>query len=85
MGLTTALLAVLLGVAATLVALWLVGEGGPRPERPVRISLHSLKDSQAATRRLVPMPPPDLKHGGVVGRPRAVFLDEGEWIERPHR
>jgi hypothetical protein len=86
MDVTALALAFAVGVAVTLVALWLVGETGPRPERPVRISLHSLKDSQESTRRLNPAPPPELKHGGVVGRPRSVFLGEdGEWVDNLHR
>lgn len=78
----------LAGVAATLIVLWCVAE--PMPVRPVRVSMHSLEDHQRradsgqSTSRL--MPPPPLKHGGVVGRPRSVILGEDEeWIEQPHR
>lgn len=79
----TGALCFLLGVAVTLVVLWQVAE--PMPVRPVRVSMHSLEDHQRradpqqSTSRL--MAPPDLKHGGVVGRPRSVFLGEdGEWV-----
>ena len=78
----------LAGVAATLVVLWCVA--APMPVRPVRISMHSLEDHQRradpqqSTSRL--MAPPDLKHGGVTGRPRVAYFEQnGEWIQRPDR
>ena len=63
---------------------WLEEHRAQRVTRPVRVRLHSLDDRQQATARLNPAPPPDLKYGGVVGRPRSVFLGEdGEWINHP--
>ena len=79
-------LALLLCVAAALVVLALMAEylATTAPPAPVRIRRHSLDDAQQETARLHPAPPPDLKFGGVTGRPRAVFLgDDGEWINHP--
>lgn len=81
-------LAALLLAAVALAVLALVSEHltTSAPPAPVRISLHSLDDAQQETARLRPAPPPDLKHGGVVGRPRSVFLDgDGEWVGNLHR
>lgn len=65
---------------------WLEERRALAVARPVRVRLHSLHDAQQETARLHPAPPPDLKHGGVVGRPRAVFLGEdGEWVGNLHR
>lgn len=78
----------LITLAATAGALclvwWLEERRAQRVDRPIRVRLHSLDDRQQETQRLRPAPPPDLKYGGVVGRPRAVFLgDDGEWINHP--
>jgi hypothetical protein len=80
-------LAVLAATAGTLSAVWWLEERrAQRVTRPVRVRLHSAHDRQQSTQRLTPTPPPDLKHGGVVGRPRAVFLgDDGEWVGNIHR
>ena len=87
MDLTTWLLLGLLLVAVTLVALAKIGEAdrrldelaNPRPVR-IRLATHSEGDRPyLETHRMVP--PPPLRHGGVVGRRRAVILGEDEeWI-----